>query len=232
MRVFGVEVSVTTPVQRLSIAQRQLAQIARALAVPHHIAIFDEPTASLTPIETEALLKLIRELKAKGVAVLYISHRLEEVKAIADVVTVLRDGKLVATRARGRTAAGRHGAADGWTRSARALPAAPARADAGARVLRLRFWRARVCRERELFGAAGRDSRIFRARRRGPHGAVRSAVRTAQRRRRNSSQWPSAALAGRARRDARRRRLFDRGPQEQRPAAGGDDRHQLDVRRA
>ncbi len=98
MRVFGVDVSVTAPVQRLSIAQRQLAQIARALAVPHRIAIFDEPTASLTPVETEALLKLIRELKAKGVAVLYISHRLEEVKAIADVVTVLRDGKLVATR--------------------------------------------------------------------------------------------------------------------------------------
>jgi ribose transport system ATP-binding protein len=97
MRVFGVEVSVTVPVQRLSIARRQLAQIARALAAPHRIAIFDEPTASLTPVETAALLKLIRELKAKGVAVIYISHRLEEVKAIADIVTVLRDGKHVVT---------------------------------------------------------------------------------------------------------------------------------------
>ena len=97
MRVFGVEVSVTVPVQRLSIAQRQLAQIARALAVPHRIAIFDEPTASLTPVETAALLRLIGELRAKGVAVVYISHRLEEVKAIADVVTVLRDGKRVVT---------------------------------------------------------------------------------------------------------------------------------------
>ena len=98
MRVFGVEAPVAAPVQRLSIAQRQLPQIARALAVPHRIAIFDEPTASLTPVETAALLRLIRELKAKGVAVLYISHRLEEVKAAADVVTVLRDGKRVATR--------------------------------------------------------------------------------------------------------------------------------------
>jgi ribose transport system ATP-binding protein len=97
MRVFGVDVSVTVPVQRLSIARRQLAQIARALGAPHRIAIFDEPTASLTPVETNALLKLIRELKAKGVAVIYISHRLEEVKAIADVVTVLRDGKRVVT---------------------------------------------------------------------------------------------------------------------------------------
>jgi len=98
MRVFGVEAPVTVPVQRLSIAQRQLAQIARALAVPHRIAIFDEPTASLTPVETTALLRLIGELKAKGVAVLYISHRLEEVKAVADIVTVLRDGKKVTTR--------------------------------------------------------------------------------------------------------------------------------------
>ena len=73
MRVFGVEAPVAVPVQRLSIAQRQLAQIARVLAVPHRIAIFDEPTASLTPVETKALLKLIRDLKAKGVGVLYIS---------------------------------------------------------------------------------------------------------------------------------------------------------------
>ena len=98
MRAFGVEAPVNVPVQRLSIAQRQLAQIARALAVPHRIAIFDEPTASLTPVETTALLRLIRELRAKGVGVLYISHRLEEVKSVADTVTVLRDGKRVATR--------------------------------------------------------------------------------------------------------------------------------------
>ncbi len=98
MRVFGVDAPVTEPVARLSIAQRQLAQIARALTVPHRIVIFDEPTASLTPVETTALLRLVRELKAKGVAVLYISHRLEEVKAVADVVTVLRDGKRVTTK--------------------------------------------------------------------------------------------------------------------------------------
>ncbi len=98
MRAFGVDTPVDVPVERLSIAQRQLAQIARALAVPHRVAIFDEPTASLTPVETKALLGLIRDLKARGVAILYISHRLEEVNAVADVVTVLRDGKKVATR--------------------------------------------------------------------------------------------------------------------------------------
>ena len=98
MRAFRVEVSPDIPVERLSIARRQLAQIARALLAPHRVVIFDEPTASLTPVETDALLALIRGLKAKGVAALYISHRLNEVKAIADVVTVLRDGKWVATR--------------------------------------------------------------------------------------------------------------------------------------
>ncbi len=98
MRAFGVEISPTIPVERLSIAQRQLAQIARALLSPHRVVIFDEPTASLTPVETEALLGLIRDLKARGVAVLYISHRLNEVKAIADIVSVLRDGRWVATR--------------------------------------------------------------------------------------------------------------------------------------
>ncbi len=98
MRVFGVETQIDVPVERLSVAQRQLAQIARALTVPHRVVIFDEPTASLTPVETAALLRLIGELKAKGVAILYISHRLEEVKAVADVVTVLRDGKKVASR--------------------------------------------------------------------------------------------------------------------------------------
>jgi ribose transport system ATP-binding protein len=97
MQVYGVDAPVDVPVERLSIAQRQLAQIARALTVPHRVVIFDEPTASLTPVETEALLGAIRALKARGVAVLYISHRLEEVKAIADVVTVLRDGKRVVT---------------------------------------------------------------------------------------------------------------------------------------
>ncbi|MGO4285888.1 sugar ABC transporter ATP-binding protein [Bosea sp. TAB14] len=98
LRQLGVEIDPRALVSRLSIARRQLVQIARALAVPHRVVIFDEPTASLTPIETEALLKVIRALKARGVAILYISHRLPEVAAIADRITVLRDGRLIATR--------------------------------------------------------------------------------------------------------------------------------------
>jgi len=93
----GGDLDPRTIVANLSIAQRQLVQIARVLLVPHRIVIFDEPTASLTPHETEALLKVIRDIRAKGVGVLYISHRLPEVKEIADRVTVLRDGRLIAT---------------------------------------------------------------------------------------------------------------------------------------
>ena len=85
-------------VKNLSIANRQLVQIARALSVPHKVVIFDEPTASLTTGECEALFKVISGLKAKNCAVVYISHRLNEVKRISDIVTVLRDGKLVTQR--------------------------------------------------------------------------------------------------------------------------------------
>ena len=98
IRDLGADIDPATVVGRLSIAQRQLVQIARVLLVPHRVVIFDEPTASLTPVETEALLKVIKAIRAKGVGVLYISHRLQEVKEIADRVTVLRDGRLVATQ--------------------------------------------------------------------------------------------------------------------------------------
>ena len=94
----GSRIHPDTQVRELSIADRQIVQIARALLVPHQIVVFDEPTAVSTPIEAESLFEIIRRLRAQGVAILYISHRLNEVKAIADRVTVLRDGKLVATR--------------------------------------------------------------------------------------------------------------------------------------
>ncbi len=94
----GARIPPDAQVRGLSIAERQFVQIARALLVPHQVVIFDEPTAVLTPIEAEALFTTIRRLKADGIAVLYISHRLAEVKAIAERVTVLRDGQLVATR--------------------------------------------------------------------------------------------------------------------------------------
>ncbi len=98
MEELGAQIDPDTIVRRLSIAQRQLVQIGRVLLVPHRVVIFDEPTASLTPFETDALLRIVADIRAKGVAVLYISHRLPEVKAISDRVSVLRDGRLVVTQ--------------------------------------------------------------------------------------------------------------------------------------
>ncbi len=81
----------------LPIAQRQLVQIARALLNDHKVVILDEPTAVLANDEVDALLEIVRSLRAHGVAVLYISHRLEEVEALADRITVLRDGRMIGT---------------------------------------------------------------------------------------------------------------------------------------
>ncbi|MBX7135463.1 MAG: sugar ABC transporter ATP-binding protein [Fimbriimonadaceae bacterium] len=86
-----------TMVGDLSIAGKQLVEIAKALALNASILIMDEPTAVLSEPESEALFDLIRKLKAKGVTVIYISHRLAEVLEICDRVSVLRDGQLVTT---------------------------------------------------------------------------------------------------------------------------------------
>jgi ribose transport system ATP-binding protein len=86
-------------VRTLSVAQMQIVEIAKALSLEAKILLLDEPTASITEHETAALFKLLRQLRADGVAIVFVSHKLEEVFAIADRVTVLRDGKNVATGA-------------------------------------------------------------------------------------------------------------------------------------
>jgi len=83
------------PIDRISIAQRQLVEILKALSSNASLMIMDEPTSSLTKTEVEMLFNIIHTLKAEGISVLYISHRMEEVYALSDRVTVLRDGKLV-----------------------------------------------------------------------------------------------------------------------------------------
>lgn len=93
----GVRLDVRTPAGRCSIGKRILAEIAAAVSSAPRVLILDEPTASLTATETEQVIRRITSLKKKGVAIVYISHRLEEVLRICDVITVLRDGRIVAT---------------------------------------------------------------------------------------------------------------------------------------
>jgi ribose transport system ATP-binding protein len=89
-----------TPVAGLSLAQRQLVEIAKALSVDARLVILDEPTSSLPVAETEKLLEVIAGLKAQGIAVIFISHRLHEIERSADRVIALRDGSLAGTLAR------------------------------------------------------------------------------------------------------------------------------------
>ncbi|MGW5399430.1 sugar ABC transporter ATP-binding protein [Streptomyces sp. NPDC003952] len=94
----GLDVAPGTPVERLGIAQMQLLEIARTLWQDCRVLVMDEPTATLTPRETERLFTLLRRLTARGTAVLYISHHLEEVFEISDRLTVFRGGRNVVTR--------------------------------------------------------------------------------------------------------------------------------------
>jgi ribose transport system ATP-binding protein len=89
----GVSVSPRTKVSELSLAHRQMIEIARALSLNARMILMDEPTSSLTTVETRRLMEIIGELRAQGISVIYISHRLAEVKQIAERVVVLRDGK-------------------------------------------------------------------------------------------------------------------------------------------
>ena len=94
---FDVDLGPDTPVRGLGVADRQLLEIAKALSSSARLLIMDEPTAALSPHEVENLFATVRRLRERGVAIVFISHRLEEAEAIADVVTVLRDGRHVAT---------------------------------------------------------------------------------------------------------------------------------------
>jgi ribose transport system ATP-binding protein len=95
----GTDVAATAPVRTLSVAQQQMVEIARALVGDAKVLVFDEPSASLSGREVDRLLAVLRRLRERGLGLIYISHRFEEVFAIADRVTVLRDGRRVASEA-------------------------------------------------------------------------------------------------------------------------------------
>ncbi len=95
LRLVGVDIDPTTRVQKLTRTEKSLVAIARALAVEADVLVLDEPTASLPADEVERLFAALRPLKARGVGLIYVSHRLDEIFRIADRVAVLRDGRLV-----------------------------------------------------------------------------------------------------------------------------------------
>ncbi|WP_407641354.1 MULTISPECIES: sugar ABC transporter ATP-binding protein [Burkholderia] len=99
----GVAIDLDAPIRALSVAQQQFVEIGKALSLDARILILDEPTATLTPAEAEHLFAIMRELKRQGVAMIFISHHLDEIFAVCDRITVLRDGQYVATTEVART---------------------------------------------------------------------------------------------------------------------------------
>ncbi|OHV08169.1 sugar ABC transporter ATP-binding protein, partial [Kushneria phosphatilytica] len=94
----GIDIATDVPIDSLSVADQQFIEIAKALSLNARLLVLDEPTAPLTPGETERLFSIMRELRQQGVGMVFISHHMEEIFEICDRVTVLRDGTYVGTR--------------------------------------------------------------------------------------------------------------------------------------
>jgi ribose transport system ATP-binding protein len=97
LRGLGLRVDVRRPLRELGVGAQQMVALARAVSVDARVVVMDEPTSSLEPREVRTLFEVIRTLRERGIAVVYVSHRLDELYEICDMVTVLRDGKVVHT---------------------------------------------------------------------------------------------------------------------------------------
>ncbi len=131
LKRLGCDFKPDTSVADLSIAQRQMLEITKALSLEARVIIMDEPTSSLTLAETDRLLAVIADLKASGVAIIFISHRLNEVERSADRVVVLRDGEVVGKLAPRRNPPRPHDPPDDRARSTERLHSAEASARRG-----------------------------------------------------------------------------------------------------
>ena len=98
-RKLGITVDLTQPMKKMSVSQRQMCEIAKAISYHSKVIVLDEPTSSLTAPEVEKLFKMMRQLKAQGISLIYISHKMDEIFEICDEISVLRDGSLVMTKA-------------------------------------------------------------------------------------------------------------------------------------
>ena len=97
-RKLGITVNLTQPMKRMSVSKRQMCEIAKAISYNSKIIVLDEPTSSLTAPEVAKLFKMMRQLKAQGISLIYISHKMDEIFEICDEISVLRDGSLVMTK--------------------------------------------------------------------------------------------------------------------------------------
>ena len=96
-RKLGMTVNLSQPMRNMSVSQRQMCEIAKAISYNSQVIVLDEPTSSLTAAEVEALFTIVDELRAKGVSIVYISHKMDEILRISDEVTIMRDGQYIGT---------------------------------------------------------------------------------------------------------------------------------------
>ena len=97
-RKLGMTVNLSQPMRTMSVSQRQMCEIARAISYDAQVIVLDEPTSSLTVQEVDKLFEMMRMLKSQGISLIYISHKMDEIFEICDEVSVLRDGKMVMTK--------------------------------------------------------------------------------------------------------------------------------------
>jgi ribose transport system ATP-binding protein len=107
LRRLGSSITPESPAGDLSIAQQQIVEIAKAFAIDARILVMDEPTAALDRVDATRLLDLVKRLSSEGVSIIYISHRMPEIQAVADRVTVLKDGRTIMTAPLGEAPTGR-----------------------------------------------------------------------------------------------------------------------------
>ena len=98
IRKLGMTVNLTQPMRNMSVSQRQMCEIAKAISYNAQVIVLDEPTSSLTVQEVNKLFEMMRMLKEQGIALIYISHKMDEIFEICDQISVLRDGNLVMTK--------------------------------------------------------------------------------------------------------------------------------------
>ena len=97
-RKLGITVNLAQPMKKMSVSQRQMCEIAKAISYNSKVIVLDEPTSSLTAPEVAKLFKMMRQLKEQGISLIYISHKMDEIFEICDQISVLRDGSLVMTK--------------------------------------------------------------------------------------------------------------------------------------
>ncbi len=231
MDELGLALDPRVRVGALSAAQAQVVEIAKALSRDLRLLILDEPTAALTLTETERLFAVVRRLAASGVAVIYVSHRLAEIFAISQRVTVLKDGRLSGTRETGHTTE------DELIRLMVGRDVHLGRAEAGAApgevVLEVEGLISPARRWRERAGAARRDRLPRRADRLGAERAVRGGVRRAPGDRgADAGEGPRLPAGRPVGRDGGRDRHGPRGPQAGRPVPCDGRQRQHRRRRA